>query len=119
MITSHTDHPYRAAWDTNRRRTVVRRHHGRSKAKIFLRRCAGGLVIITLTIGVSSTWWVGKKIQTALDEIGGNKELHAISVAKHEELLAARTLLLSRDYIARVAKDLGLFPPSTKQMRTP
>ncbi len=79
-----------------------------------------GLVITMVMIaGVAMSFWFGWLVKNGLDELANSQakrqELHTLN----EKLIARRDNLLSREKIETAAKQLGLYPPSAKQVRRP
>jgi len=72
-----------------------------------------------MAISLFAGLWFGWRVETDLDllaekqlEFAGEKELN-------RELTATYDRLLSRESIVKKAAVLGLFPPSTEQLRKP
>jgi len=121
MINDHTDHRRASAWHskTHSQRMFARKNRPRAENAPLLWKTVGALIIIVLIVGVSSTLWFGNRIRTALDDIGAAKEIQTELVSRNNELQAKRGQLLDRAHIETVAKDLGLYPPTADQKRTP
>lgn len=118
MINS-CDRYFSPAWNGAQRQRTVPQKSYRFWSGIMMQRCAGILVLITLTIGVTSTLWFGKQIQTALNEIGQGKEVQFLLTEQNNKLRVNKTQMLARAHIETVAKDLGLHAPMAEQIRTP
>ncbi|OGQ99114.1 MAG: hypothetical protein A2521_00670 [Deltaproteobacteria bacterium RIFOXYD12_FULL_57_12] len=85
----------------------------------FFLKAIGVLVVLTLVTGVASTMVYGQRVRIALDEIGRQSTLSLAQTNQHQTLLAERDRLLSRAHVEKAAKKLGLFPPTTAQIRRP
>jgi hypothetical protein len=87
--------------------------------KKLMWKTIGAMLLVTLVIGVSSTFWYGWQIQSALDEIGKskatNKELNNLNL----KLTIHRDILISNEHMVKTAKRLGLYPPAEDQLRYP
>jgi hypothetical protein len=119
MINS-CDRYFATAWKgAQRQRTFSKKNHRSFWSGIILQRCAGILIIITLTIGVTSTLWFGMQIQTALDEIGKVREVKFHLAEQNNALKIDKIKMLSRSRIETAAKGLGLQAPTAGQIRTP
>jgi len=82
-------------------------------------KAIGAMLLVTLAITLSSTFWYGRQIRLALDEIGrstaANQELTSLNL----QLTNNRNILLSQGHMEKAAKKLGLYPPADNQIRYP
>ena len=71
---------------------------------------------LTLVTGLTSTFWYSRQINSALDEIGNNRQLHHELMVENRQLISARQTLLTKENIVAEARKLGLHPPTKKQL---
>ena len=79
----------------------------------------GVMLVITMTIGVTSTVWFGWQIKTSLSNIGIERTIQHKITTENKQLAATRDRLLVREQIEAAAKKLGLFSPTARQLRRP
>ena len=101
------------------------------KQKVYGRRPAGpdgkgrvtkiiGLIVtVAMILGIAMSFWFGWLVRNGLDELAQSQTRRHELITSNEKLVAQRDNLLSREKIGAVAKDLGLYPPSAKQIRRP
>lgn len=82
-------------------------------------KAVGLMVIVTLVLGVSSTFWYGWQIRSALNEIGDHQAVQKKLSAENKLLMAQRDRLMTRESIEAAAKKLGFYPPAPEQIRKP
>jgi hypothetical protein len=120
MINNYTDRCVATCWHnhTHRLRIFAKKNRRHSTAGLVLWKSVGVLLIIALLAGIISSLWLGRRIQTALDDIGRGKEIHAALVSQNSELRAKKKQLLARSHVETVAKGMGLHFPKADQKRT-
>ena len=85
----------------------------------LLWKAVGVLVVVAMLVGVGASLWLGWQIDSGLDELGSAQELHREESLRNNTLLVGRDGLHSREKIEVAAAALGLFPPTTRQVRRP
>lgn len=81
-----------------------------------LLKAVGVMVLLALLTGLTSTLWYSRQIESTLDEIGNNRQLHHELVAENRQLTAVRQALFNRENIVAEARKLDLYPPTKKQV---
>ena len=108
---------------TSRKKTIRRRTPVYTKHFLPLKKLMwntiGAMLLVTLVIGVSSTFWYGWQIQLALDEIGKSEAMSKELTDLNLKLTTHRDILLSKEHMVKTAKKLGLYPPAENQLRYP
>jgi hypothetical protein len=120
MINDYTDRCVATGWHshTHRQRIFARKNRRHSTAGLILWKSVGVLLVIAVLAGITTSLWFGRQIRTALDDIGQGKEMHAALVSQNRELIAKKKQLLARSHVETVAKGMGLYPPTSGQIRT-
>jgi hypothetical protein len=106
-----------------KKKTVKQRKPAGPKTILSLKKLMwktiGAMLLATMAIGVSSTFWYGWQIQSALDEIGKskatNRELNNLNL----KLTTHRDILASKEHVVKTVQKLGLYPPGEDQLRHP
>jgi hypothetical protein len=108
---------------TGKKKTIRRKKSVNTKHFLPLTKLTwntiGVMLLVTLVIGVSSTFWYGWQIQLALDEIGKSAALNKELTNLNLKLTTHRDILLSKEHMLKTAKKLGLYPPAEDQLRYP
>lgn len=84
-----------------------------------LLKVIGVLVTIAMLLGISASVWFGWLIRAGLDELGGSQKTRQELTALNSNLVAQRNSLLTREKVEAAAKEIGLYPPTAKQIRRP
>ncbi len=79
----------------------------------------GVMLVMTMTIGITSTVWFGWQIKNSLSSIGIERTTQHNIVTENNQLAAKRDRLLVREQIEAAAKKLGLVTPTARQLRKP
>ena len=85
----------------------------------FMWKSLGVMLLITVVISITSTFWYGMQIQSALDQIGKDRTVTRVLGDENRLLVAQRDLLLTRKNMEKAAQKLGLQPPAKDQLRYP
>jgi cell division protein FtsL len=103
-----------------KKKTVKRKKLADSKSILSLTelmwKTIGAMLLVTMVIGVSSTFWYGWQIQSALDEIGKSKVSNKELTNTNLKLSTHRDILLSKEHIIKTAKKLGLYKDTNKAL---
>ena len=79
----------------------------------------GAMLLITLVIGITSTFWYGWQVRSALDEMGQAKTVNGNLTNENKLLTVKRELMLSQEYMVDAAQKQGLSVPLKDQLRYP
>jgi len=77
----------------------------------------GVMLLVTLAIGITSTFWYGLQIQLALDQIGRDTKVNKELTDKNRLLVAQHDLMLTPKYMEKNARKIGLQPAAENQLR--
>lgn len=97
-----------------RRRT--RSESGKAESRIIV-NVIGSMVVLSLLLGVGSTFWYGLRVRIALEQIAAGETMKQEQSARNLELVNQRDWRLSSEQMEQAAARLGLFPPSAEQLR--
>lgn len=100
-----------------RRQKAVKVHKNSGAGSIFLFRAVGAMVVLTMLLGVGSTFWYGHQINLALGDIGRNELSRQELTSMNQQLISERNRLLARENMLVAASRVNLFPPSPGQLR--
>ncbi|MFA6498477.1 MAG: hypothetical protein WC256_06945 [Desulfurivibrionaceae bacterium] len=100
------------------RQKVSGRRGGRSNGEQPF-KVIGVITAVALMLGVVSSLWFGMALQDGLSRLDKGKQEKVELGAANVELSAKKEALLQQGKIEAAAGELGLFPPSEKQMRRP
>ena len=102
------------------RQNVRRRDRGMVSADSgFVWKAVGVLAVVALIVGVGASLWLGWQIDSGLNELGSTRELRQEEGLRNKTLLVGRDGLHSQEKIEVAAAALGLYPPTTRQVRRP
>lgn len=103
-----------------RRQKVRRRGNGSGGADSgLLWKAVGVLVSFAVVVGVAASLWLGWQIDSGLDALGNVRELRQEASLRNKDLLVKRDGLRSRQQVEAAAAELGLYPPTSRQVRRP
>ena len=85
----------------------------------FMWKTLGVMLLITVIISITSTFWYGMQVQSALDQIGKGKTVNRELADENRLLIAQRDLMLTRKNMEKAAHKLGLQTPAEDQLRYP
>ena len=85
----------------------------------FMWKTLGVMLLITVVISITSTFWYGMQVQSALDQIGKGQTVNRELADENRLLIAQRDLLLTRKSMEKAAQKLGLQTPAKDQLRYP
>jgi hypothetical protein len=77
----------------------------------------GLMLLVTLVISITSTFWYGMKIQLALDQIGLDTAINKELTDKNRLLAVQHDLMLTRKHMEKTARKLGLQTATENQLR--
>ena len=77
----------------------------------------GVMLLVTLAIGITSTFWYGMQIQLALDQIGRDTTVNKELTDKNRLLVAQHDLMLTSKNMEKSARKIGLQPAAENQLR--
>lgn len=98
---------------------VLGRRPGGPKGDNRITKIIGVVVTIAMIVGIATSFWFGWLVRNGLDELNESQAAKQELKGLNEKLVAQRDNLLSGDKIEAAAKELGLYPPSAKQIRRP
>ena len=85
----------------------------------LLWKAVGVFVSFAAVVGVAASLWLGWQIESGLDELGHVRELRQEATLRNQNLLADRDDLRDRAQVELAAAGLGLYPPTSQQVRRP
>ncbi len=85
----------------------------------LLWKAVGVLASFAVVVGVAASLWLGWQIDSGLDELGSVHQVRQELTVQSKNLLAKRDTLRSRKQIEAAAVTLGLYPPTSRQVRRP
>jgi len=85
----------------------------------LLWKAVGVMIFAAVITGVAVSLWMGWQIDSGLDELGRARQFGQEESLRNKNLLASRDGLRSREKIEVTAAALGLYPPTTRQVRRP
>jgi len=85
----------------------------------LMQKTIGIMLLISLTLGISSTIWYGLRVRVALDQIGATRSDYTELLKENRQLIAKRDLMLSQEHMQKAARKLGLSSPAPDQLRYP
>lgn len=92
-------------------------HKSNLADNLFIFKAVGIMVMLTMMIGVGSTFWYGRQMKLALADIGRNEVTQQELTNLNRQLTSKRNLLLDRGNLIAAASKVGVFPPSANQLR--
>jgi uncharacterized protein HemX len=114
---------FKTANTKNKKRTSKGKTNSRSNRLFSLTKMMwntiGAMLLVTLVIGISSTFWYGWQIQMAWDDIGNSKAMNLELSNLTPQFTTQRDNLLSKNHMEKTARKLGLYPPTAEQIRYP
>ena len=101
----------------NRQKVAGRRTGGSDRERPF--KIIGAIAVVAMLLGVVSSLWFGVALRDGLGRLGKGQQEKAELVAANMALVAEKDALLQQEKIEAAAGELGLYPPSAKQLRRP
>lgn len=103
---------------TGKQKIVGRKYTSSGGNNKFL-KVIGVIVTVAMVFGVSASVWLGWLVRVGLDELSKNQNTAQELTVLNNKLVVQRNRLLARENIEVAAKELGLYPPASKQIRKP
>ena len=98
---------------------VKGRKSGSPPGSTRITKIVGLVITVAMIVGIAISFWFGWVVRNGLDELAGSQARRQELKAENGNLVAQRDHLLSREKIEATAKELGLYPPSARQIRRP
>lgn len=100
-----------------RKQNIAGRRQGRLNLKAWAWRATGVVVFSAMLLGVVTSFWLRMAIRDGLDDLASQEQLRRNLIAMNTSLKARRENLLAEERIGRLARDMGLSPLASGQIR--